>query len=78
MAGLFICGQIYWKYLKHNIYFLVRNAGTKSHVPMSALKLKYFISGITRNALLPSKLEPRHMSKISDLTFKGATLKEMV
>lgn len=45
---------------------------------MSALKLKNFISGITRNALLLSKLELRHMSKISDLTFKGATLKEMV
>lgn len=46
--------------------------------PMSALKLKNFISEITRNALLPSKREPRHMSKISDLTFKGATLKETV
>lgn len=45
---------------------------------MSTLKLQNFFSGITRSALLPSKLEPRHMSKISDLTFKGATLKEAV
>lgn len=78
MTGLFICGQIYWKYLKHSIYFSVRDAGTKPHFPMSALKLKNFISRITRNTLLPSKLEPRHMSKTSDLTFKGATLKETV
>lgn len=62
----------------NTIYFSVRDAGIKPHVPMSTLKLQNFISGITRSALLPSKPEPRHMSKISDLTFKGATLKETV
>lgn len=71
-------GKSYWKYLKYDIYFSVRCAGTKSCVPMSSLKLKSFISGITRNAPLSPKLEPRYTSKIPDLSLKDATLKETI